>query len=80
MAATYQVSPPEPFTFSRLEEWTRWIRRFERFRMASGLDKKSTEAQANTLIYSMGAQADDTLCSFSLSEGQEEIQCGKGKI
>ena len=68
MAATYQVSPPEPFTFSRPEEWTRWISRFERFRLASGLDKKSTEAQANTLIYSMGAQADDILRSFSLSE------------
>ena len=68
MAATYQVSPPEPFTFSRPEEWTRWIRRFERFRMALGLDKKSTEAQANTLIYSMGTQADDILRSFSLSE------------
>ena len=46
MAALYQVGPPEPFTFSRPEEWTRWSRRFERFRQASGLKEKGDEAQA----------------------------------
>ena len=69
-AAAPRAPPPASYAgaFSRPEEWTRWIRRFERFRLASGLDNKSTEAQANTLIYSMGAQADDILRSFSLSE------------
>ena len=66
--ATYQVAPPEPFTFSRPEEWHKWIRRFEHFRKASGLESKTEEAQINTLIYSMGDQADDILRSFSLSE------------
>ena len=28
-AATFQVTIPEPFTFSRPEEWVKWIRRFE---------------------------------------------------
>ena len=68
MAASYQVAPPEPFTFSRPEEWTRWSRRFERFRQASGLKEKDDEAQVNTLIYSMGDEADDILRSFGLSE------------
>ena len=68
MAALYQVAPPEPFTFSRPEEWTRWSRRFERFRQASGLKEKDDEAQVNTLIYSMGDEADDILRSFGLSE------------
>ena len=68
MAATFQVAAPEPFTFSRPEEWTKWIRRFERFRMASGLETKGQEAQVNTLIYSMGDEADDILRSFALSE------------
>ena len=37
--ANYQVPPPEKFSF-KPEDWTRWIRRFERFRKATGLDKK----------------------------------------
>ena len=64
--ATYQVSSPEPFSFNRPAEWEKWIRRFERFRIASGIEKQSEEAQVNTLIYSMGAQADDIFRSFGL--------------
>ena len=67
MAATYQVTPPEPFAFSRPEEWTKWSRRFERFRQASGLKEKDEEAQVNTLIYSMGDEADDIMRSFGLA-------------
>jgi len=48
-------------------EWSKWIRCFEQFRIASGIDKQSEEAQVNTLIYSMGDQADDLLRSFGLS-------------
>ena len=67
MAATYQVSQPGPFDFSSPEEWPKWLRRFERFRQASGLSEKSEEAQVNTLIYCMGDQADNILHSFKLS-------------
>ena len=73
MAATFQVAAPEPFNFSRPEEWTKWSRRFERFRKASGLDQKDDEAQVNTLIYSMGDEADDILRSFTaLSEDDKK--------
>ena len=68
MAATYQVAPPESFNFSCPTEWTKWIRRFERFRTSAGLQEKSEEAQVNTLIYTMGAEADDIFQSFGLSE------------
>ena len=68
MAATFQVSAPEPFNFSRPEEWTKWIRRFDRFRKVSGLEEKPDETQVNTLIYSMGDEADDILRSFTLTE------------
>ena len=66
--ATFQVATPEPFSFASPEEWPRWIRRFERFRQASGLASRGGEAQVNTLIYTMGDQADDILHSFTLSE------------
>ena len=55
---TYQVTPPSKFPF-KSSDWTRWIRRFERFRIATGLDKKEEDKQVNTLIYSMGDEADD---------------------
>ena len=45
--ANYQVPPPEKFNF-KPEDWTRWIRRFEKFRKATGLDQKSGENQVNT--------------------------------
>ncbi|MCG8620805.1 MAG: hypothetical protein MJE68_02235, partial [Proteobacteria bacterium] len=53
-----EVAPPELFNFSRPNEWTKWIRRFERYKSASGLKEKTPEAQVNTLIYTMGAEAD----------------------
>ena len=58
----YNGSLPDPSTREILlqaEEWPRWIRRFERFRQASGLATKTEENQVNTLVYSMGEKADD---------------------
>ena len=68
MATTYQVTAPQPFNFTKPEEWEKWLRRFERFRGASGLSAKEDEAQVNTLIYTMGAEADNIFHSFKLSE------------
>ena len=67
-STTYQWSPPEKFPFRKPEVWTKWIRRFERFRQASGLNSKSEESQVNALIYAMGEEADDIFYSFHLSE------------
>ena len=59
MAATYPVAPLEPFNFKRPSEW---IRRFERFKSASGLDEKSEERQVNALLYTIyGDNADDII-------------------
>ena len=66
------LSPPEPFSFNKPEEWNRWIRRFERFRAASGLTEQSEAAQLNMLIYSMGDQADDILQSFTFNADKGE--------
>ena len=66
LVANYQVPPPEKFSF-KPEDWTRWIRRFEKFRKATGLDQKSGENQVNTLVYSMGEAADDIMVSFGLT-------------
>ena len=62
--ATYQVPAPPNFNFRQPEEWSKWLRRFERFRQASDLDKKNDEKQVNALIYAMGDEADDILNRF----------------
>ena len=56
---TYQVQPPEPFTSSRPREWPKWVRRFKRFRTTTELANKSKEVQANTLLHTMGEEAED---------------------
>lgn len=69
--ASFQITPPETFNFKEPEEWPRWIRRFERFRQASGLCDKDSEVQVNALIYAMGDAADDILTSFTLTAKQK---------
>ena len=78
--ANYQVPPPERFSF-KPENWPRWIRRFERFRKATGLDQKHGANQVNTLIYSMGEEADDIVISFGLdAEEMEQYELVKNKF
>ena len=69
--ASFNVAPPEKFSF-KPEEWPKWIRRFERFRVASELNKKPENTQISTLIYSMGDEANDILSSFTMSDDDRE--------
>ena len=64
----FHVAPPPKFDFTKPEEWPKWIRRFERFRIVSGLELKADENQVNTLIYMMGDEAEDVLTVLNLSE------------
>ena len=70
--ASYQIAPPQRFNFSQPEEWPKWIRRFERFRQASGLNTKAQDSQVNTLVYAMGDEADDILTSLGLTDEQKK--------
>ena len=69
--ASFNLAPPEKFSFKQ-EEWPKWIRRFEHFRVASELNKKPENTQISTLIYSMGDEADDILNSFTMSDDDRE--------
>ena len=74
----YQVPPLEKFNF-KPEEWSRWIKRFERFRKVAGLDQKDGESQENT--YSMGEEADDIVMSFGLTAKEaKQYNVVKGKF
>lgn len=62
-----QITPPETFNFSHPSEWPKWIRRFERFHIATGIDSKPEDYQVNSLLYAMGDAADDVLAVLPLS-------------
>uniref|UniRef100_A0A1A8CXN4 Gypsy retrotransposon integrase-like protein 1 n=1 Tax=Nothobranchius kadleci TaxID=1051664 RepID=A0A1A8CXN4_NOTKA len=70
--ATFTIQPPEQFDFSKPQQWEKWIRRFERFRLASNLHLSSEANQVNTLIYCMGDEADDILRGQALSDIQRQ--------
>ena len=72
MAQSFQVSPPDAFTFTKPNEWPKWIRRFERFRLVSALNEKPGAVQVNALIYAMGAEADDIMACFGLTTEERD--------
>eukprot|EP00731_Ephydatia_muelleri_P036805 Em0328g2a len=63
----YSLAPPEPFDFSKPDEWPRWKRRFEQFRFASGLSEEDNQRQVCTLLYCLGEGAEDVLSSTNIS-------------
>ena len=66
--ARLQLQPPEPFDFKKPDEWPRWSKRFEQFRVASGLNSKDETRQVCTLLYCLGAEAEDVLRSTNISD------------
>ena len=63
--ASIQLQPPEPFAFHKPDEWPRWIKRFDQFRLASGLSGTSAQRQVSTLLYCLGQDAEDVLQSMN---------------
>ncbi|UYV76722.1 K02A2.6-like, partial [Cordylochernes scorpioides] len=53
-------------------DWPKWIRRFERFRQASGLINNPENEQVNMFVYCMGDNADDILLSCKIASDQLE--------
>ena len=70
---------PTPFDFTHPEDWVRWIKRFERYREATGLDKKEGPTQVSTLVYAMGEKAEDVLTLLALS-GEEMKSYSEVKV
>ena len=78
--ALFSITPPETFTFSQPDNWPQWIHRFERFRQASGLQAKSQESQINTLVYTMGDQADDIFLYFNYPTKTKKVRLSFGNV
>ena len=74
--AHIRLDPPEPFNSAKPGEWSRWKRRFDQFRVASGLDEEGDGRQVCTLLYCLEEQAEDVLTSACRiwSEDRKEYQ------
>ena len=67
MAGSIPLKPPETFNFRKPDEWSKWIKRFEQFRLASGLSGESDTRQVSTLLYCMGEEVEDVLSSTDIT-------------
>ena len=70
--AGIQLKTPEPFDFNNPDSWSKWKRRFEQFREASGLSGESETRQVSTLLYTMGENADNVLTSTRITSEEQK--------
>ena len=66
--ATYQLSAPDQFDFTKKSQWPTWLQRFEMLRTASKLSDDLQPRQVDSLIYTMGEKAEDIFKSFNLPD------------
>lgn len=70
-AAKYRpprLSTPKNFDFNNPGQWSRWSSRWRRYRDASGLKNLPQSDQINTLIYTIGEQAEEVMLSRNVAE------------
>ena len=63
-----RIDPPGNFDFSDPGKWTRWKARWLRYREASRINEHPDKEQINTLVYSLGEQAEDIILSRGIPE------------
>ena len=71
--AQIRLQPPNAFNFREPEEWPRWKRRFEQFRVASGLKGEDPEKQVSTLLYCLGEEAEAVLESTNIKDEERKV-------
>ena len=71
--ASVKLQPPEPFNFKTPDEWPRWRRCFEQFRIALGLSTESEKCQVSTLLYCLRSESEDILASTNVNEKEEKL-------
>ncbi|XP_024117381.1 uncharacterized protein K02A2.6, partial [Oryzias melastigma] len=63
-----KFNPPANFPFDKPSEWPDWRQRFERYRIATKLNKDEGPVQVSCLIYAMGAEAENIFKSFTFND------------
>ena len=73
---TYGIKPPESFDVHRPENWTKWAKRFEQFRVASGLSGAVAAKQVSTFLYCFGESAEDLLSAMGATDADRATYAG----
>ena len=71
-SSSVQLKPPDNFDFSKPDNWEKWRKRFEQYRVASGLKQEDEPRQVSTLLYCMGEEAESVLSSTGISDADRE--------
>lgn len=58
---------PDQLDFTKPDSWPMWRRRFDRYRSATALNGKPGQVQVDTLIYTMGPEAEALFDSFTFA-------------
>ncbi|XP_067928862.1 uncharacterized protein [Watersipora subatra] len=67
------IKPPNPLNFSHAQKtWGDWIKRFSRYRTASGLAGKPVQQQIDTLIYVMGEESEKVYTQLTITAPTEQ--------
>ena len=69
--AQIRLQPPDPFNFKTPDDWSRWQKRFEQFRVAFGLKGDPAEKQVSTLLYCLGEEAENVLASTNITDEEK---------
>ena len=69
--AQANVAPPEPLNFNKPEEWSKWIKRFERYLTVANITDE--EQKINSLLYAMGPKSEDIILMFGLTDEQVKV-------
>ena len=64
------LQPPSTFNFATPNKWPKWKRRFEQFRIASGLLKRDDTTQRSTLLYCLGEDTASILTNISADDAR----------
>ena len=70
-AAIYPSLSVKPPKSLRFEEWPRWVKRFERYRVISGLSKQEGALQVNALLYALGGESEDFFTSLTFYDSAD---------
>ena len=62
------IRPPAAFNFREPQGWTRWITRFDQYRLASGLSGETEAKQVSTFLYCLGEEANDFLVTMGATD------------
>ena len=70
--ANVQLQAPKSFDFKNPDSWPSWKKRFEQFRVASGLSETEEARQISMLLYCIGPEAESVLDSTNITTSQRK--------